>query len=60
MYELMEENEFGKEVTHGEFESIEDATTHLRSMGFQDIEEDAWEDQGGDVFTQLQFSLVVI
>ena len=60
MYELIEENEFGKEVAHGEFESIEDATTHLRKEGFQDIDEDNWVDQGDDVLIQRQFTLVVI
>lgn len=60
MYELTEENEFGKEIIMGEFESIEDATAHLRSAGFQDITEEDWEEQDDDTYTQLQFSLMVI
>jgi hypothetical protein len=60
MYELLEENEFGKEVVLGEFESIDDATTHLRTLGFQDVTEEDWEAHDDDTYTQLQFSLLVI
>ena len=59
MYQLIEETD-GIEKALGEFETIEEATNYLNYLGYTFIGHDDWEDQGDDVLTQMQFSLVMI